>query len=266
MSVKQRAIDAYLTRAISQIGQGEIGGNNRGPAPKRYLASAHVRVPAPWCAAFVVDCFENSGEYGRVVRELWQPQNLAYCPSIHAWARAMGILHSKPQKGDVFLYVEDGWALHTGFVRDVAVGGRTFLTVEGNTNVAGSFDGDVVASKERTVSDAYVFVRIADLIKEPKADVADAPWLLIDKSGKPVATMLARAGRSWIKLRDWESVTGLSVEWSATAQVPKVAGRLWTRPFEIRAGNLAWAMVHDLLSDAGLAYRVDLSARSVVLL
>lgn len=263
MDKRAKAIKAVLNTAAVMIGTKEIG-NNDGPQVRKFLAAAGVTVPAPWCAAFVEWCFENAGPEGKPLADVWKPQNLAYCPSIYAWARATGILHSKPREGDVFLYVENGVALHTGFVRGVSADGTKFTTVEGNTNGAGSFDGDVVASKERTVSYVYVFARPSDLIRESAP--SDTTWVLKDKSGKKVAEMSERGGRSWIKLRDWQSATGQSIEWDQNAQAPRVGGRLWTKPFEIREGNLAWAMVSDLLGAASLPYRVDLSAHSVVLL
>jgi len=260
MDTKTKTLKAVLDIAISQIGAHEVGGNNEGPKPRAYLAAAHVSVPAPWCAAFVAWCFESAH-----VDALWAPPNLAYCPSVHAWARALGILHTKPQVGDVFLYIADGWALHTGFVVGVRGDGTRFTTVEGNTGGKSEFDGDVVASKERPVNGAYVFVRPGDLIKDTSVSV-ETPWALLDVHGNALAAMSERGGRSWIRMRDWEHVSGQKVTWDQEAQAPRVAGKRWVKPFEIRGSGLAWAMANDLLAAAGLAYRVDLSAHSVILL
>lgn len=50
---------AALSAAIRELkaGAGEVGGNNRGPWVKKYLAPAGLPEGNPWCASFVTWCF-----------------------------------------------------------------------------------------------------------------------------------------------------------------------------------------------------------------
>lgn len=56
--VHGKLAEGALLIAVTQLGCGEAGGNNRGPDVARYIAPA--KVPANWCAGFAGWCYEQS--------------------------------------------------------------------------------------------------------------------------------------------------------------------------------------------------------------
>lgn len=151
--------EAFAKAAESQIGQKEVG-KNGGPAVRKYQKTTWLPVkPWPWCAAFVCWCFvQASKEAGTSLKRprtagAWDFEN---------WARKAGAKLIKPasrtkvKRGDIVIFtfshigiaVEDE---HKGSVR----------TVEGNTNGAGSREGDGVYRKFRPKSKIRSIIRFA---------------------------------------------------------------------------------------------------------
>lgn len=249
-------IKKVLTVAKGQIGVRERSAN-WGKEVAAYLASCGIALPAPWCAAFVQWAMRGAGPAGNV----WNPPNPAYCPSIHAWARQEGLLHAKPAVGDVFLYVENGWALHTGFVTAVTHGGARFSTVEGNTNLAGSSEGDGVYERSRGVTASYVFIRWADKLRQSVAP----PTFDLIVNGEKIASMPVKNGRSYIALRDWAKFLGKEIIWDQERQRPRIGGRLLAPEIELMLRDgVSYAQINQVLQGSGLSYGVDLGARAVV--
>jgi len=155
-----------LDVARSQVGVREVPlGSNAGPAVERYLASTGTPKGSAWCAAFVNYCIEEAA-HKLGAREPWI--RTAGCDEIKSWARRNKVLFERPEVGDVFLHFSPGDdADHTGFVTSVANG--YFGTVEGNTNNGGSREGIGVFSRKRPVSEAYRFVRWANLVEAGSA-------------------------------------------------------------------------------------------------
>lgn len=120
----------------SQIGVRELTGNNDGKQVEAYLRAVDIYQPVAWCAAFVkwvfVACaIETTGN-------AWSPSWFPVSKQV-----------KEPQKGDVFgLYFKRLKRIgHVGFVDEVHE--DYVLTVEGNTNKAGSREGDGVYRKRR---------------------------------------------------------------------------------------------------------------------
>lgn len=257
---KSELIENFIRVAKAEVGVRESG-VNWGERVSHYLRSCNISTPSPWCAAFVRWCFgQTRGVYS--LQKLWNPDQPAYCPSIYLWARQQGILHSKPERGDVFLYVENGWALHTGIVIESVAGGAQFRTVEGNTNITGSSEGDGVYERLRSTGPMYVFVRWASLVEEEPG----ATYALIGANGEELAKMPVKAERSYITLRDWCKAFSLPAPtWDDIAQRPMLEGKPLTVDWEVRNG-ITYAKVSDLLKLYGKAYRVDNEKRQVILL
>lgn len=144
-----------LAEAVLLVARDEVGvreeGRNRGPRVDEYLRCAGLdpeRGPFAWCAAFVYWCFEQASRI--CVRKNPLPRTA----NVHRlWRRApVAWRASEPQPGSIFLMERDKLHGHAGIV----VGRRglvTLDTIEGNTNVAGSREGDGVYSRSRDIDE-----------------------------------------------------------------------------------------------------------------
>ena len=98
--------------ARSQIGQGEIGGDNQGPVVKKFTHGQEVA----WCAAFVAWTLHKAGKT--------TPYMLAARSYLN-----VGTKVKNPKPGDVVVFTRKGGG-HVGIVESVE-GGR-LVTIEGN--------------------------------------------------------------------------------------------------------------------------------------
>jgi hypothetical protein len=151
-----------LQVAMTQIGVRESGGRNRGPKVNEYLRYSSLEPGNEWCNAFVIWCFSRTSN-----PNAFKPA--ATSAALEEWFVKRGSLHKPsdgyvPKPGDVFIarFPRDGklTAVHSGFV--YSSDGRTFSTVEGNTNNSGSREGNGVYAKTRVLSDRYVFGTVVD--------------------------------------------------------------------------------------------------------
>lgn len=117
-----------------------------------------------WCASFVIFCLEIAYKGKPPLPPTGS------CQALLVYARANGMLASRPEAGDVYLLCdENGHAHHTGFV--VAAGAEFFDEISGNTNIDGSRDGYGVFERSerfarRIVPKRTLFIRLP---KEPDA-------------------------------------------------------------------------------------------------
>ena len=140
----------------------EVGGMNRGPDVEKYQKTVGLSPGSPWCAAFVAYCVQTSR--GAATPPAWCSGS-----AITLWHRGTRKMNSEgfttPEKADFQTKVRPGmiWVRakdasgataarrgtwlqgHTGIV--IAVDEEGFHTVEGNTNSAGSREGDGVYRK-----------------------------------------------------------------------------------------------------------------------
>lgn len=101
--------------AQSQIGKGEIGGDNRGPQVKKYTRGQEVA----WCAAFVSWVRSQSGQaspYLLAARSYWKN---------YSHKRV-----ARPRSGDLIIFARGNHQGHIGIVERVQ--GNTITTIEGN--------------------------------------------------------------------------------------------------------------------------------------
>lgn len=111
-----------------------------------------------WCAAFVSWCFEKAG---MPLGHIDVPYGYVNCDNGVNHFRAVGAFHAQPQPGDIAFYWNNRreWAAHTGIVETVGSDGR-FVAIEGNTGSEdGSFEGDGVFRRPRTVWECVGFGR-----------------------------------------------------------------------------------------------------------
>lgn len=134
----------------SQIGVREATGRNDGKQVEQYLKSVGLGKGYAWCSAFVRWCFDKCGIKTTIN---------AMALSTHSSKRLVyfkGKFIKEPQAGDVFtLYYPKLKRIgHTGFF-DKQINSKIYRSVEGNTNAAGSREGDGVYIKYRSYNSTY---------------------------------------------------------------------------------------------------------------
>lgn len=141
----------------AEVGVREATGNNDGLEVEAYLATTNLGAGYPWCAAFVSWVFEQEG-YDQP-RTPWTPALFPNKRNI--WPAREQI----PQVSDVFgIYISSKKRIaHAGFVEQW--GEHFVVTVEGNTNPAGSHEGDGVYRRRRRTKTIH---RVSDWINDNK--------------------------------------------------------------------------------------------------
>lgn len=140
-------------RYTAQIGVRELTGNNDGKSVEVYLKYVGLSKGNPWCAAFVSWTY---GQYGvKKARSGGCVQLMEQGITIYK----SGKVKELPQKADAFFiwFAEKNRVAHTGFVDKWDE--EWITTVEGNTNQAGSREGDGVYRKKRLKRQVYAVVK-----------------------------------------------------------------------------------------------------------
>ena len=152
----------------SQIGVREKPPNS-GPAVEEYLRYVNLPKGNPWCAAFVCWVYGKAGVAN--TKSGWSPDLFPRSKVI--WSRGVEsrkwtvighaqTLDLRPQTSDIFglYFPEKARIAHVGFIDQWD--GTWLITVEGNTNEAGSREGDGVYRKKRLVRTVYKVARYID--------------------------------------------------------------------------------------------------------
>lgn len=135
---------------LSQVGVREATGKNDGKQVELYLKSVGLSKGYAWCAAFVKWCFDQCG-----IKTTINAMALS-THSKHRFVFFNGKKLNEPRAGDVFtLYYPSLKRIgHTGFFHE-QINPKVFKTIEGNTNSAGSREGDGVYIKYRSYNATY---------------------------------------------------------------------------------------------------------------
>jgi hypothetical protein len=138
-----------------QLNVREVTGKNDGPEVEKYLAHVGFKKGAPWCAAFVAWNLNNVGVDNP--RTAWSPSYANQKDII--WKHKCDKKNQVPLPGDVFsLYYPNLKRVgHVGFF--IKQEGNSAITIEGNTNGAGSREGDGVYRKRRPLDKVYAISR-----------------------------------------------------------------------------------------------------------
>ena len=136
--------NAIISIAQSQIGVREATGKNDGLNVAQYLAYTGEQKGAPWCAAFVSWVFGRAG-FG-------QPKT-AWSPALFPLQKRTTNIQPATVFGIYFPALKR--IAHCGFVERLE--GHWIITIEGNTNVAGSREGDGVYRKRRLLNTVKYF-------------------------------------------------------------------------------------------------------------
>jgi len=154
-----------LAIALEELkaGAGEVGGDNRGPWVRKYLAPAGLDEGNSWCASFVSWCFLRACGGDK------QRMPFVYSPGARDLLRQcdkLGLAHAPgqgylPEPGDLVVWWRvslAGWQGHVGLVHQLRDG--MLYTLEGNRS-------------PRVQGFSYVFSRMDKLLGF--AHVADRP-------------------------------------------------------------------------------------------
>lgn len=130
--------ECVITSFTAELGVREATGNNDGYHVEKYLSSTGLGPGYAWCAAFVNWNLKQCGIKG--------PRSAAWSPS---WFTVERTNQADPLPGDVFgIYFPAKQRIaHVGFI--LIVEPNRYTTIEGNTNSAGSREGDGVYKKIR---------------------------------------------------------------------------------------------------------------------
>ena len=156
------------------VGQREVG-YNAGPYVKECLKEIGLPEGHMWCSAHVVRCFRRAGfkvpPYG-LASSWFTPERTIYnaaAPARPVTELGQGAMRHRndplvtPQPGDVVGFTWGAPRIkHVGFLDDEWVGRSSVYTNEGNTNLAGSRDGNGVWRNLRHKRMIHVVARVAN--------------------------------------------------------------------------------------------------------
>jgi hypothetical protein len=164
MSRNPRAIIADI--AAKHIGLRETTPNRFAGIDKFWAATNYPdggKNREPWCSAFASYCVQEADRQSAAIR-LRVPPRFAAVRDWLPWARQAGCIVFPntsttylPERGDIVIFLPR--LSHIGIVAGFAGRGMVH-TIEGNTNAAGSRDGDGCYDKLRSLSFCGSFIRI----------------------------------------------------------------------------------------------------------
>lgn len=151
---QQDSLSCITQTYLSQIGIREATGRNDGEQVEAYLKSVGRHKGDAWCAAFVHWTLEQC-DMPRV-KSGWSP---SWFPSSKVIYQRQSQHNQTPESGDVFgiWFQKLKRIAHVGFIDQWQNDWVT--TVEGNTNEAGSREGDGVYKKRRLNRQIYKVAR-----------------------------------------------------------------------------------------------------------
>ena len=138
----------------SQLHVRELTGNNDGKDVQKYLKETNLQGNYPWCAAFTTWGFNMCNIPNP--KSAWSPHWAKEKDRIWSKGMPVSLLRKRLQKGDVFtIYFNSIKRVgHVGVFVKWAPNGN-LITIEGNTNVAGSRLGIGVFERERPIYQIY---------------------------------------------------------------------------------------------------------------
>lgn len=141
-----------IDTALSQIGVREATGKNDGTQVEKYLKSCNLGKGYAWCAAFITWCYQVNKVKAKTTA--WAPAWFTPASKV-IYTRANGGL--QPKRGDVFGLWINNRIGHVGFIYKWDA--KFVTTIEGNTNEAGSREGDGVYKKKRLTKQVHIVSR-----------------------------------------------------------------------------------------------------------
>ncbi|MFC5283244.1 peptidoglycan-binding protein [Pedobacter alpinus] len=149
LNAAEQEREKLVNIARKEIGVREQSGQNDGERVETYLKAVNLQRGQPWCAAFVSWTFMKAG-YARP-RTAWSP---------FLFVERVKTKSIKPGNILGIWFPNLKRIAHVGLVEKQA--GDWIISIEGNTNIAGSREGDGVYRKRRLAKSIYAY---ADWIK-----------------------------------------------------------------------------------------------------
>lgn len=143
--------DEVAATYTKEVGVREATGKNDGNEVEKYLKSVGLGKGYAWCGAFANWVLKQH----QITTPKGAAMAMAWFPNSHTiWQRGTG---ETPQRADLFgLYYSHLKRIgHVGFVERWDEASGYAITVEGNTNEAGSREGDGVFLKRRLIRQIY---------------------------------------------------------------------------------------------------------------
>ncbi|CAA0123815.1 Uncharacterised protein [BD1-7 clade bacterium] len=150
--------------ARNYLGARETGNNLAGDDMRMMEIFAADTIPGdgyPWCAAFVSLCVQKLLDDNGNYQHVHAPREASVHRFLTQWAEANDCLVFEPDnqahtpnRGDIVVFTFS----HIGIVD--AVNDDGVVTIEGNTNEAGSREGIMVAEKQRSMNVIKRFIRL----------------------------------------------------------------------------------------------------------
>lgn len=136
----------------AQIGVRELTGNNDGLQVETYLRSVKLNKGNAWCAAFVSWVYQQCSVINP--KSGWCPNWFPVDKVVYKISQPP-INRETPQTGDMFgiYFSNKNRIAHVGFIYEWS--DKYAVTIEGNTNDAGSREGDGVYKKRRLKRQIY---------------------------------------------------------------------------------------------------------------
>lgn len=143
--------DCLVNRAESYIGVRETTGNNDGEKVGYFLSTTGLGEGYAWCVAFL-NAIHEECNLPTPNKGAWSPAWFPPERTIYITRKSEGIT---PQPGDVGgIYFKSKGRIAHGFLIQ-EWGDKIVTTIEGNTNKAGSREGDGVYRKRRLKKQIY---------------------------------------------------------------------------------------------------------------
>jgi hypothetical protein len=141
---------SLIRRAQNELCVREKTGKNDGPRVEAYLKSVGLHAGDPYCAAFISYLFLMEG---------YQAPKSGWCPDLFPASR----LPRSTLPGNVIgiYFIDKKRIAHVGLIEKVEE--EWCISIEGNTNIAGSREGDGVYRKRRHFKTIY---KMADWLSE----------------------------------------------------------------------------------------------------
>lgn len=161
--------DKSLEIAKTQIGVKEQG-NNRGLVVSQYIKTGGGTDGQSWCMYFVYWCYNEASKLLKIKNPLQRTgscsQQLRYAKSLYSGIKVIEAdnmyFNAKIKSGAIAIFKKGTassndigklWLGHTGIV-EKQIDKQTFQLIEGNTNQAGSRNGDGVYPKIRKINNS----------------------------------------------------------------------------------------------------------------
>ena len=166
------AVRLVIGAALLTEGAREATGRNDGALINQWQASTGNKSGDAWCMSWAVDVISTmlAALWPRLGPKAFPLPYSASCDVVRAACRKLGLQRTTPEVGDLFFVMASATdATHVGIVTARIAGGTDprFRSIEGNTNTAGSRDGDGVYQAVRGGApdgQRYEFYRWADAL------------------------------------------------------------------------------------------------------